>query len=70
MYTCPVGERILNEFLESDEQLSPGKKAELDAYLSRLTEHVSSRTQSTTDQSTKVEQAGSRIVLEISTSEY
>lgn len=42
MFTCPVGERIFNEFLESDKQLSPDKRAQLDDYLDRLTQYVSS----------------------------
>ena len=56
MFTCPVGERILNEFLESDEQLSPEKRAQLDDYLNRLTKFVSSTTP------TKMKQTGSGIV--------
>ena len=37
-----IGERILNEFLETDEQLSPEKKVVWDSYLTQLTNHASS----------------------------
>ena len=53
-----VGERILNEFLDSDEQLSPEKKAVLDSYLTQLTNHISSLQQNMLMNSTVTERSG------------
>jgi hypothetical protein len=58
MNSCSVGEKVLNDFLSSDEQLSPAKKAQLDAYLNKLTEHVSATNRSVVEQSLMAAQSG------------
>jgi hypothetical protein len=42
MEISTVGERLLNEFLGSDEPLSPETKTMLDTYLAQMTNYVSS----------------------------
>ena len=62
MNTCSVGEKVLNDFLLSDEQLSPTKKAQLNAYLNKLTEHVSLTNPNVSEQSYLSMQSGMRLL--------
>jgi hypothetical protein len=63
MEISAVGERLFNEFLDSDEQLTPKKKAMLDIYLAQMTNYVSSLQQNMLISPTGSDHLGNGITL-------